>query len=115
MPLLKVTTRDTLESPCCADKGGAWCRDTTGLDHCVDGPTDTPEAEWHSTGAIVPEELIPEPRRSIRREQAMARDTSEDRSRALRDSSLRAAQMNAAKEIKQEVYEGDDLFGDLGL
>ena len=36
---------------------------------------DTPGAKRQATGAIVPEELIPEPRRSIRREQAAARDT----------------------------------------
>lgn len=38
-----------------------------------------------------------------------------DRVYALRDSSLRAAQMNASGEITQEVYEGEDLFRDLGL
>ena len=36
---------------------------------------DALEVERHATGAIVPEELIPEPRRSIRREQAATRDT----------------------------------------
>ncbi len=38
-----------------------------------------------------------------------------DRVYALRDSSIRAAQMNASRTITQEVYEGDDLFADLGL
>lgn len=34
---------------------------------------------------------------------------------SLRDASIRADRMNAAGKIEQEVYEGDDLFADLGL
>ena len=33
----------------------------------------------------------------------------------LRTQSERAARMNAAGKIEQEVYEGDDLFTDLGI
>jgi hypothetical protein len=34
---------------------------------------------------------------------------------ALRDGSLRAARMNAAKKIEQQVFEGDDIYAELGL
>lgn len=38
-----------------------------------------------------------------------------DRVYAFRDASLRADRMNANRRIEQEVYEGDDLFAELGL
>jgi hypothetical protein len=34
---------------------------------------------------------------------------------AFRDASLRADRMNTNKRIEQQIYDGDDLFADLGL
>jgi hypothetical protein len=34
---------------------------------------------------------------------------------ALRDASIRAERMNTTGKIEQEIYEGDDLFAELGL